>query len=156
MLLPIGIALGGVHYQHVHTGLHQGGNPLGIVPGVDARTHHIAFLAIQQFQGIALVGIVILTEHKAHQMSVCCQDRQGVELVIPDDVIGGFQASALRSGNDLFRWGHECFHLGRGVHPADPVVPACDQAQELPCAGTVVGDGHRGVAGALFQRQHIR
>ena len=156
VLLPVGIALRGVHYQHVHTGLHQGGDPLLIVTGVDARAHHIALLAVQQLQGIALVRIIVLAEHEAHQMTVLGNNGQGVELVIPDDVIGRFQAGTLRCGDDFFHRRHEVRHLGIGVHTADPVITAGDQAQQLAGAGSVVRDSHGGMAGALLQGQHIR
>ena len=155
VLLPIGIALGGVHYQHVHTGLHQCGDTLLVVTGVDARAHHIALLAVQQLQGVALVGIIILAEHKAHQMAVLGNNGQGVELVIPDDVIGRFQAGALRCVDELLHRRHEIRHLGVGVHAADPVIPAGDQTQHLAGTGAVIRDSHGGVTGALLQSQHI-
>ena len=156
VLLPVGIALGGIHHQHIHAGLHQGGDPLFIVPGIDAGTHHVALLAVQQFQGVALVGIIVLAEHEAHQAPVLGDDGQGVELVVPDDVVGHFQAGALRCGDDLLHRGHKVRHTGRGVHAADPVIPAGDQAQQTAGAGAVLGDGHGGMAGARLQRQHIR
>ena len=89
-------------------------------------------------------------------MAVGGDDGQGIELVVPDDVVGGFQAGALGSGDDLLHRRHEGLHRSGGVHAADPVVPAGDQAQQLAGAGAVVGDGHGGVAGALLQGQHIR
>ena len=156
VLLPIGIALGGVHDQHVHTGVHQRGHPLLVVTGVDARAHHVALLAVQQLQRIALVGIVVLAEHKAHQMTVLRENRQGVELVVPDNVIGDFQAGALRCVDELLHRRHEIRHLGVGVHAADPVITAGDQTQHLAGAGAVIRDSHGGVAGALLQSQHIR
>ena len=61
--LPFGVALGGVDDQHVHPGVHQGRDPLRIVPGIDAGAYHIALLAVQQLQGIALVGVIVLAEH---------------------------------------------------------------------------------------------
>ena len=154
-LLPLGIALGGIDHQHIHAGLYQSGHPLLIVPGVDAGAHHIALLGVQQLQGVALVGVIVLAEHEGHQMTVCRDDGQRVELVVPDDVVGAFQAGALRGGDDLLHRRHEGLHPGGGVHAADPVIPAGHKAQQLAGAGAVVGDSHGGVAGALFQRQHV-
>ena len=154
--LPFGVALGGVDDQHVHPGVHQGRDPLRIVPGIDAGAYHIALLAVQQLQGIALVGVIVLAEHEADQMAVRRQDRQGVELVIPDDVVCSLQAGALRGGDDLLRRSHELLDRCGRVHAADPVVPAGDQAQQLAGAGAVVGHRHGGVAGAFLQGQHVR
>ena len=156
VLLPVGIALGGVHHQHVRAGLHQSGHPLLIVPGVDAGAYHIALPAVQQFQRVALVGIVVLAEHETHQTAVSRHDGQGVELMIPDNVVGLLQAGALRGGNHLFRRGHEFRHTGGGIHAADPVVPAGNQPQQLSGAGAILRDGHGGVPRLLFQSQHIR
>ena len=154
--LPLGIALGGVNDQHIHAGLHQGGDPLGIVPGVDAGAHHIALLGVQQLQRVALVGVIVLAEHEAHQMAVVGDNGQGVELVIPDNVVGCFQTGALGSGDDFLHGGHKLADGGGGVHAADPVVTAGDQAQQLAGTGAVIGDGHGGVAGALLQSQYVR
>ena len=156
VLLPVGIALGGVHNQHIHAGFHQRGYPLLIVAGVDARTYHIALLAVQQFQRVALVGIIVLAEHKAHQPPLCGNDGQGVQLVIPDDIVSRFQAGSLRRGDNLLHRGHELRHAGGGIHTANPVVTAGDQAQQLPGAGAVLRDSHGGMAGFLLQGQHIR
>ena len=153
--LPLGVALGGVDDQHIHAGLHQSGYSLGVVTGVDTGAHHVALLGVQQLQGVALVGVIVLAEHEAHQMAVVGDDGQGVELVVPDDVVGHLQAGALGGEDELFHRGHELADGGGGIHAADTVVPAGDQAQQLAGAGAVVGDGHGGVAGALLESQHI-
>ena len=101
------------------------------------------------------MGVIVLAEHEAHQMAVLGDDGQSIQLVVPNDIVGGLQTGALGSGDDLLHRGHELGDLGGGVHAADTVVPAGHQAQQLAGAGAVVGDGHGGVAGALFQRQHV-
>src|SRR5699024_3159903 len=65
--LPLREALGRVDAQHVHAGIHQGGHPLGVVAGIDARAHHIALAGVQQLVGILLVGVVVLAEHEVLQ-----------------------------------------------------------------------------------------
>ena len=45
---------GGVNAQYVGPGLHQGGYPLGIVPGVDASAYQIPLVAVQELQGLSL------------------------------------------------------------------------------------------------------
>ena len=101
------------------------------------------------------MGVIVLAEHEAHQVSVRGDDGQGVELMVPDDVVGGLQAGALRRGDQLVRRGHEVPDRRGRVHAADPVIPAGDQAQQLAGAGAVVGDRHGGVAGPFLQGQHV-
>ena len=75
--------------------------------------------------------------------------------MIPDDIVGLLEGGALGGSNEPLIGGHEGADLGGGVHTADPVVTAGDDAQELALAGTVGGNGHGGVTGALLQVQHI-
>ncbi len=86
--LPLGKALGGVDAQHVSAGLHKSGHALGVVAGVDARAHHVALLGVEQLVGVLLVLRVVLAEHHIDQMLLLVNQRQGVELVLPDDVVG--------------------------------------------------------------------
>ena len=67
LFLPDGIALGGIDAQHVGASGQQRGNTLLIIPGVDPGAYQIALLAVQQLQGIFLMGSVILAEHEVHQ-----------------------------------------------------------------------------------------
>ena len=154
-LLPAGVPLGGVDAQHVGSGLHQGGDPLGIVLGVDARAHHVALLAVEQLAGVLLVLLVVLAEDEVQQATVGADDGQGVELVVPDDVVGLLQAGALGGGDQLLPGGHKGGDAGGGVHAADAVVPAGDDAQQAALVGAVLGDGYGGVSVALLQVQHV-
>ena len=155
LFLPAGVALGGVDHQHVRTGLQQGGNAGGVVTGVDARAYQIALLVVQQLQGIVLVGGVVLPEHEIQQVVILVHDGQAVELVLPDDVIGFLQRGVRGSGDQLLTGGHEVLDLVGGVHTADAVVTAGDDAQQLTVGGAVLGDCHGGEAVALLQRQHV-
>ncbi len=86
--LPLGVALGRVDAEHVHTGLDQCGHALGVVAGVDAGADHVALVGIQQLVGVLLVEIVVLAEHHIRQVALGVHERQGVDLVVPDDVVG--------------------------------------------------------------------
>jgi len=88
LFLPAGVAFGGVDDQNVNTGFQQSGNSLGVVTGVDARADKVALLGVQQFLRIGLVGGVVLAEYEVHQMIVLVHDGQGVQLVLPNDIVG--------------------------------------------------------------------
>ena len=75
--------------------------------------------------------------------------------MLPDDVVGFLQGGVRRSGDQLLTGGHEVLDPVGGIHTADAVVTAGDDAQQLTVGGAVLGDGHGGEAVALLQRQHI-
>ena len=99
--------------------------------------------------------IVVFAEYKVAEFAVFGYDRQCVEFVIPDDVVGLFQAGAFRSGDEFLPWSHERLDFGVHVHTADPVVTAGDQSQESAFRRAVFRHRHGGVAGPLFQGYHF-
>ena len=155
LFLPAGIALGGVDTQHVRSGGQQGGDPLLIVSAINACTHQVPLLAVQQLQRILLVAGVVLAEHEVHQLALCVHNGQGIQLMGPDDVVGFLQSGFRRGGDQLFQRRHEGGHLLLGAHAADPVVTAGHNAQQPAGGGAVLGDGHGGVAVLGLQGQHI-
>ena len=154
--LPAGVALGGIDHQTIHARVQQGGNSLGIVPGVDARAHQIALLCVQQLQRVFLVGGVVLAEYEIHQVVVLIHDGQAVEFVFPDDIVCFLQRGFPGCGDQFFPGGHEVRHLIGGVHAGNPVIPAGDDAQQLTGCAAVVGDGHGGKTVLFLQCQHVR
>ena len=153
--LPLGVALGGVDDQHIHTGLHQSGHPLSIVPGVDAGAHHIALVGIQQLVDVLFMAVIVLAEHDVFQPALAVHQGQGVDLVVPNDVVGLFQGGGVRGDDQLLQGGHKLLDLDVGAHPADPVVPAGHDAHQHAVGGAVLGNGHSGVAGLGLQGQHV-
>ena len=101
------------------------------------------------------MGSIVLAEDKVQQVAVSIHNGQGIELVIPDDVVGFLQGGFGGSGNQLFQRGHEGCHLVGGLHPGHPVVTAGHDAQELAVGGAVGGDGNGGEAVAGLQCQNI-
>ena len=61
------------------------------------------------------MGIVVLAEDEVQQVVVLVHDGQGVELVVPDDVVGLFQGGGGGGGDELLARGHEVTHLGTSV-----------------------------------------
>ncbi|MPM87588.1 hypothetical protein SDC9_134688 [bioreactor metagenome] len=101
------------------------------------------------------MGVVILAEDEGNQRPLSGDDGQGVELVVPDQVVGLLQAGALRGEDQLFHGGHKGRYLLRAVHAADTVIPAGDKAHKPAGAGAVLGHGHGGVARFFLQGQHV-
>ena len=153
--LPLGVALRGVDTQHIHTGLYQCGHTLGVVAGVDTGAHNVALVLVQQLVDIGLVGIVVLAEDDILQVALGIHQRQGVDLVVPDDVVAVVQGGVLRGSDQLLNGGHKGGNAGvvRGV--VDAVIAGGHDAQQFAARGAVGGDGDGGVAGAGFQFQYI-
>ena len=102
-----------------------------------------------------LVLGVVLAEDEVHQVVVLVHHGQGVDLVVPDDVVGLFQGGGGGGGDELLAGGHEVTHGHVRAHPGHAVVAAGDQAQELAGGGGVLGDGDGGEAVLLLQGQHV-
>ena len=155
LLLPSRKSLGGVDAQHVCAGLYQCGNSLCVVTGVDARADHVSLMQVQQFIGILLMGVVVLAEYECNQLAVLVHDGQGVELMIPDDVVCSLERGALGCGDQLFKGSHEFRNLEIGRHTADAVISTGHDAKQLAGIRTVIGYSHGGVAGLLLECQNI-
>ena len=153
--LPLRVALGGVDAQHIHTGLYQCGYALGVVAGVDTGAHNVTLVLVQQLVDVGLVGIVVLAEDDILQVALGIHQRQGVDLVVPDDVVAVVQGGVFRGSDQLLNGGHEGGDRSviRGV--VDAVIAGGHDAQQLAARGAVGGDGDGGVAGACLQLQHI-
>ena len=154
-LLPVRVAFRGVDAQHVGTGLHQRRHALGVVARVDARAHHVALVRVQHLVGIRLMRVVVLAEHQVHEAIVVVHHGQGVQLVVPDDVVGNLEAGVGRSHDHLLARGHEVGHLRVHGHTGQTVVAIGDHAHQLAVRRTVGGDGHGGVTVLLLEGYHV-
>jgi len=101
------------------------------------------------------VGVVVLAEDDGHEVLVLVDDGQRVELVLPDDVVGNLERGAIGSRDELGERGHELLDLAVEVIAGETVVPGGDDATEPAVGRPVLGDGHRGVAGALAQLDDV-
>ena len=153
--LPLGEALGGVDAQNVRARLDQSRNALCVVAGVDACADHIALMLVEQLERVCLVAVVVLAEYHVDEVLLVVYERQGVELVVPDDVVCGLEAGVRRGGDELVERGHEFLDLDVAAHTGNAVVAARDDAEQLAVRGAVVGDSHGGVTGALLERQYL-
>ena len=74
--------------------------------------------------------IVVLTEDEVDEVVVLIDDGQGIELVLPDDVVGFLEGDAEATDLELGEGGHEVLDeriLGCG---ADAVVTAGDDTEQ--------------------------
>ena len=101
-----------------------------------------------------MVGIVLAEDH-IQEFALIVHDGQGIELVVPNDVVGLFEGGTLGGGHQLFQGRHEFPDLQLRRHAADAVVAAGHNAQKLAVGGAVLRDGHGGVARLGFQFQHV-
>ena len=138
------------------TCLNEGGNTLGVVAGVDAGAYHVALLRIQELVGIFLVLGVVLTEYEGYQVIVLVHDGQGVQLMIPDDVVGFLQGSTLGSGDQLLTGSHKGFYLFVHRHTAYAVVTAGYDTEQLTVGLSVFRYGDGGVTQTLLQLDYVR
>ena len=112
--LPFGEAVRRVDAEDIRAGLDQGGHAVLIVAGVDAGADDQAFVAVEQLGGVLLVLIVVFAENHADQAAVLVDDRQLVDLVVPDDVVGFAQADAFPAEDQMVERGHELADLVSG------------------------------------------
>ena len=76
--LPLRKTLGRVDAEYIHPCFYKGWNPFLVVTGVDSCSYQVSFMGIQYFKRIFLVGIVVLSEDKIHQLSLIIYNWQGV------------------------------------------------------------------------------
>ena len=154
--LPFGVAFGGVDDEHICTGFDEGWHAFCVVAAVDAGADHVALgVVVEEFEWIFFVGIVVLAEDQVHEILIFVDDRQLVELVIPDQIVGFRQGGVFVTDNELVKWGHEFFNLGIARGAGEAIVAAGDDAEEFAVWRTIFGDSHGAVAGFFAQGQHI-
>src|SRR5699024_6314280 len=85
--LPLREAFRGVDAQYVSASLDQCRYTLSVVTGVDARANDVALVLVEQLERIFLMRIIVLAEYHVYQMLILIYQRQGVELMIPDDIV---------------------------------------------------------------------
>ena len=154
-LLPLGVTLGRVDAQGVDAGLDEQRHALGVVAGVDASAHHVGLLLVEELVGVGLVAVVVLAEHEVLKVALGVDERQGVELALPDDVVGLGERDGVGGAHKVLGGGHELGDLRGGIHAGDAVIAARHNTEKLALGVAVDGDGHGGVAGLLKKGQDV-
>ena len=102
------------------------------------------------------MGSVVLAEHEVQQAAVGIHDRQGVELMLPDDVVCFLQRRLRWRGDELFQRRHERADLLAAFHAGDAVVAARNDAEQAAVRRAVVRDGDGRIAVLRLERQNVR
>ena len=102
-----------------------------------------------------LVGIIILAEYECLQMLVFIDDRQLVQLVLPDHIVCFTQRASLVAVNQLFKRRHEIRYFGGWIHTGGTVISACDNTEQLSLRCTVFRNRHSRMSGFILQIQYI-
>ena len=154
-LLPFGEAFGGVDAEYVSACFEEQRYAFFIVSGVDTSAYYETFLGIEHFIRVFLMGIIVLAEYEAIQTAVLVEYRQGVDLVVPNDVVCFGKGDAVFSFDELVNRGHEVLDLFRSVHAADSVVTAGYDADHLAGRGAVFGDGDGGMTCLCLEGEDV-
>ena len=83
------------------------------------------------------MGIVILSEDKITKPAFVIDNRQGIELMIPDDVICFFKACPVLCPDQTVKRSHEVAYRRVGRHAADAVITPRNNTDQFPVLGAV-------------------
>ena len=154
-LLPFGEAFGGVDAEDICACVYEERHAVSVVSGIDAGTDDEAFLRVEHFIRVFLMGVVVFAEYEAIEAAVFIEDRQGIDLVVPDDVIGFGEGDAVIGFDKFVDRGHEVFDLFALVHAAYAVVSGGNDAYHFAVGGAVFRDGDGGVTGLCFEGEDV-
>ena len=101
------------------------------------------------------MGVIVLAEYHVNEVLVLVDNRQRIELVIPDDVVCFLEGSILRCSNQFLERSHKFFHAQGRFHTAYAVISAGYDAEQLAVRGAVCGNSHSGMAGSFLQCQYV-
>ncbi len=59
-------------------------------------------MRVEHLAGVRFVLVVVLTKHKRHKAPFLIQDRDLVQLVIPDEIVRFAQSDAFTSEDNVF------------------------------------------------------
>ena len=101
------------------------------------------------------MGIIILAEYKAYQVTVLIDNWKSVELVVPDNVICLFEGRILSCGNKLISWGHKLRNKLRAIIARRTIITRGNNTYKLTARSAVIGDRHGRVTSLLFKVKHL-
>ena len=128
-LLPLRKSFRGIDTQNINPSFQQCRHTLHVISCINSRTHHVAVVFIQQFQWMLLVGSIVLSEYHRNQVSVLGNNRQRVQLVLPDQVICLAQGNAVLSHNQVVELGHVILNMSLWIHLVNSKVTTGNNSQ---------------------------
>ena len=99
--------------------------------------------------------IVVLTEDEETEIALLIHEGEGIDLIIPNDIIRLAERRILARGDELFEESHKGGDgsVGRGMSHA--IVAARHDADQLAERRAVLGHSHRAVSRFLLEREDV-
>ena len=88
-------------------------------------------------------------------MLVFIDDRQLVQLVLPDHIVCFTQRASLVAVNQLFKRRHEIRYFGGWIHTGGTVISACNNTEQLSLRRAVFCNRHGCMSCFFLQIQYI-
>ena len=83
---------------------------------------------------------IVFSENETNEAVILIYDRELVELVVLDDVVGFFEGSSLSCHDELFERCHELGDLCLRIHTGYTVVTGGNDTEKLSVGLTVLGN----------------
>ena len=154
--LPFGKPFRRINTEHICPCIDKKRHTLLIVAGIDTGAHDKTLLRIQHFIRILTMRIVVLTENETVKAAVFIQNRKGIDLIIPDNIIGFGKCDAKPGSDQLFKRRHKIGNLLAAVHTAHTVITARYDPHQFPVRCTVLCNRHGRMPRLCLQRKDIR
>ena len=138
--LPLTVALRAVDTKHVNSRFNQRRDSFLVVPGIYPCPHNISLMLIQKLVWIVLVGVVVLAKDKVSEPLIFVDNRQGVQLIVPKNVVCFTEGNARLAVNQLVKGRHKLADGSVHFHSGNPIVPAGYKSEDFALCSAVVGD----------------
>ena len=136
--LPFAVAFRRVNAEYIRARLDELGNSFLVISGIDTRADHITLMGIQQLILIGLMAVIVFPEYHILQTAFFIQKRQGIDLVVPDNIVAVMQAGIRGRCYQLVQGRHEIGDLQVQAHSGNPVVSGGDNTDQSAMGCTVI------------------
>ena len=99
------------------------------------------------------MGCIIFTEYHVKKTAFVINNRQGIQLVFPNDIVSFLQGGFCRGGNHFADRSHKILNFSVKVHTAYTVVTAGNDTFQSAVYGAVAGNS--AVSGFFFQCNNV-
>ena len=109
--LPLAEALGRIDTENVRSCFNQCRNTLCVVSCIDTRSDNIALIGVEKLIDIFLMAVIILAENDVLKLPFFIDERQSIDLVIPDNIIAVMERRSRRCCDKVIERCHKISHL---------------------------------------------